>query len=143
MMECLHGNRRQVRPQKKAHFGFLGKSLVVNLFVRKTRAIHLRKPSQPGETPMSNSRFSKHIVDPMQTRFAEELHQKSGVPLGPCGLDEVKRFQTYLSEYQINVVSKEYMSSIIYTGPEQEKRIYLYMHNNHYDVINKMPGFLH
>ena len=86
----------------------------------------------------------KYIADhrkPMQTRFAEELHQKSGVPLGPCGLDEVKRFQTYLSEYQINVVSKEYMNSIIYTGPEQEKRIYLYMHNNHYDVITKMPGF--
>jgi hypothetical protein len=26
-------------------------------------------------------------------------------------------------------------------GPEKEKRIYLYMHNNHYDVITKMPGF--
>ena len=26
-------------------------------------------------------------------------------------------------------------------GPEKDKRIYLYMHNNHYDVITKMPGF--
>ena len=59
----------------------------------------------------------KYIADhrkPMQTRLAEELHQKSGVPLGPCGLDEVKHFQTYLSEYQINVVCKEYMNSIIF-----------------------------
>ena len=48
---------------KKAPFGFAGKSLVVNLFVQKTRAIRLRKPSQPGETPMSNNRFAKHIVD--------------------------------------------------------------------------------
>ena len=44
-------------------FGFVGKSLVVNLFVRKARAIHLKKPSQPGETPMSNNRFAKYIVD--------------------------------------------------------------------------------
>ena len=79
---------------------------------------------------------------PLQTRLAQELHQKSGVPLGPCGLDEVKQFQTYLSEYQINIVSKEHQNAILYSGPEQEKRIYLYLHDNHYDVITSMPGFL-
>ena len=42
---------------------------------------------------------------------------------------------------QINIVSKEYGNKIIYNGPEKEKKIYLYMHNNHYDVITKMPGF--
>ena len=88
----------------------------------------------------------KSIVDnrwAMQIRLAQELHQKASGPLGPCGLDEVKHFQAYLSEYQVNDVSKEYMNIIMYTGPEQEKRIYLYMHNNHYDVITKMPGFFH
>ena len=38
-------------------------------------------------------------------------------------------------------MSKEYGNKIIYAGPEKEKKIYLYMHNNHYDVITKMPGF--
>ena len=87
----------------------------------------------------------KSIVDhrrPLQTRIAQELHQKAGVPLGPCGLDEVKQFQTYLSDYQINIVSKEHQNAILYSGPEQEKRIYLYLHDNHYDVITSMPGFL-
>ena len=38
-------------------------------------------------------------------------------------------------------MSKEYNNKIIYSGPEKDKKIYLYMHNNHYDVITKMPGF--
>ena len=43
-------------------------------------------------------------------------------PQVPCGLDEVKQFQTYLSEHQINIVSKDHQNSIIYSGPEKEKR---------------------
>ena len=38
-------------------------------------------------------------------------------------------------------MSKEYDNKVIYGGPEKDKKIYLYMHNNHYDVITKMPGF--
>ena len=78
---------------------------------------------------------------PMQTRLARELHQNAGVLLGPCGIEQAKQFQAYLTEYQINIVSKEYENKIIYAGPEKDKKIYLYMHNNHYDVITKMPGF--
>ena len=77
----------------------------------------------------------------MQARLARELHQKASVPLGPCGLDEVKQFQTYLSDYQINIVLKEHQNALIYVGPEQEKRIYLYLHDGHYDVITTMLGF--
>ena len=77
----------------------------------------------------------------MQTRMAQELHTNAGVPMGPCGIEEAKQFQAYLAEYQINIVSKEYNNNIIYSGPDKDKKIYLYMHNNHYDVITKMPGF--
>ena len=78
---------------------------------------------------------------PMQTRLAQELHQNAGVPLGPCGIEEAKQFQVYLADLIISIVSKEYGNKIIYAGPEEDKKIYLYMHNNHYDVIIKMPGF--
>ncbi len=82
---------------------------------------------------------------PAQENAARELHQKAGVPFGPCGIPEVKQFQKYLPEYEINIVSMEHGESIIY--PEQPtdvetKRIYLCLHNNHYDVITTMPGFL-
>ena len=77
----------------------------------------------------------------MQTRLAHDLHEKANVSIGPCGLEEVKQFQTYLSDYQINIVSKDHQNSIIYSGPEKEKRIYLFLHDNHYDVITSMPVF--
>ena len=83
---------------------------------------------------LDNDQQHKSIVDhrrPMQTRLAQELHRNAGVPLGPCGIEEAKQFQLYLADYQIS----------IYAGPEKEKKIYLYMHNSHYDVITKMPGF--
>ncbi len=90
----------------------------------------------------------KHLVDhrrPAQEKAARKLHQKAAVPLGPCGISEVKQFQKYLPEYKINIVSMDHGNSIIY--PEcpidaETKRIYLYLHNNHYDVITTMPGFL-
>ena len=82
---------------------------------------------------------------PAQEKAARELHRKAGVPLGPCGIPEVKQFQKHLPEYEINIVSMDHGNSIIY--PEcpadvEVKRLYLYLHNNHYDVITTMPGFL-
>ena len=90
----------------------------------------------------SRDRLIRDHRRPLQARLAQELHQKADVPLGPCGMDEVKRFQTYLTEYQINIVSKDHQNSILYSGPEQEKRIYLFLHDNHYDVITSIPAFL-
>ena len=93
---------------------------------------------------LDNDSQYKYVADYrklMQTRLVQELHQNAGVPLGPCGLEEAKQFQAYLTDYQISIVSKEYSNKIIYAGPEKEKKIYLYMHNNHYDVITKMPAF--
>ena len=96
------------------------------------------------QTKVDNDPRDRQIQDhrrPMQTRMAQELHQNADVPFGPCGIEQAKQFQAYLSEYQISIVSKEYEDKIIYAGPEKDKRLYLYMHNNHCDVITKMPGF--
>ena len=43
----------------------------------------------------------------------------------------------------IRIQNKDEMclNSIIYSGPEKEKRIYLFLHDNHYDVITSMPAF--
>ena len=57
----------------------------------------------------------KNIVDHrrgMQTRLAQELHKLSGVPLGPCGSPEVKKFQAVLPEYQLSVVSTEHLNAL-------------------------------
>jgi hypothetical protein len=91
----------------------------------------------------NDSRY-KSIIDhrwPMQARLARELHEKANVLIGKCGIDEVKQFQTYLTEYEINIISKEHQNAIIFSGPDKEKRIYLFLHDNHYDVITSMPAF--
>ena len=90
----------------------------------------------------------KHLMDPerrTQERKAKELHESAKVPLGPCGLPEVELFQKYLTKYEINIVSPAHDNSIIYPPKpttSNAKPIYLHLHNNHYDVITTMPGFL-
>ena len=92
----------------------------------------------------------KQLIDsrrPVQEKAAKELHEAANVPLGPCGITEVKMFQKHLTQYEINIISMEHDNGIIYpstpTKPSTSnvKPIYLYLHNNHYDVITTMPGF--
>ena len=84
--------------------------------------------------------------DRVQGKKARELHTAANVPLGPCGIPEVELFQKYLTNYEINIVSGNHSSSIIYPPkPSTNNRvtpIYLYLHSNHYDVITSMSGFL-
>ena len=83
---------------------------------------------------------------PVQRQRALALHQAANVPLGPCDIDEVKLFQNYLVNYQIIVVSGTHNNSIIYPpqppGTDEKPVISLYYHNNHFDMITKLPGFL-
>ena len=74
----------------------------------------------------------------VQRTMAWDLYHSAGVPLTPCGIEEMKLFQAALPWYQLVVVS----GAIIYKGPETEKPIYLCYHSGHYDVITSMPAFL-
>ena len=93
----------------------------------------------------SNYDYLKRIDRAQQIR-ARKLHIEAGVPFGPCGLEEVKLFQRHLTRYEINIVSLLHNNAIIYPPKDQadpdKTPIYLALHNNHYDVITKMPGFL-
>ena len=83
---------------------------------------------------------------PVQLQRALDLHRAANVPLGPCGMDEVKLFQNYLTNYQIIVVSGDHNDSIIYPpqppDTDEKPTIGLYFHDNHFDVITSIPGFL-
>ena len=91
----------------------------------------------------------RHIKDSkghIQLQRALDLHQAANVPLGPCGMDEVKLFQQHLTNYQIIVVSGDHNNCIIYPpkppGTDEKPTINLYYHNNHFDLITSIPGFL-
>ena len=83
----------------------------------------------------------------IQFQRALDLHQAANVPLDiPCGLNEVNLFQQYLTNYQIIVVSGAHNNSIIYPseppGIDEKPTLALYYHNNHFDTITTLPGFL-
>ena len=91
----------------------------------------------------------RQIIDSkrhIQLDRALDLHQAANVPLGPCGMNEVKLFQQHLTNYQIIVVSGDHNNCIIYPpeppGTDEKPTINLYYHNNHFDVITSIPGFL-
>ena len=103
---------------------------------------HLLEELKEGMAPNDKVRF---ILRSEQLDTLD-LHQAANVPLGPCGIDEVKLFQNYLVNYQIIIVSGSHNNSIIYPpqppGTDEKPSISLYYHNNHFDVITKLPGFL-
>ena len=78
----------------------------------------------------------------IQEQLARDLHIKAGVPLTSCTLDHVKQFQMVLPDFQIHILSMEHFNAIVYQGPEGGIPIYLYNHNEHFDVITKVTGFL-
>ena len=80
---------------------------------------------------------------PVQERLAKELHRLAGIPKGPCGLPELKQFQTALPGYQIKVVSIDPPHMIIYAGSvPSDKIIRLIKEDDHYDGCNSFAGFL-
>ena len=106
-----------------------------------TAIAHVGK--DPKYSSYLNANKSKRSI---QSREAEKLHKKAGIPLHtPCGINEIKKFQKVLKDdYQIVVVSKDYFNGIIYSGASVRgaKKIILFHHANHYDVITSMPAFL-
>ena len=83
---------------------------------------------------------------PLQREKAFDLHEAANVPLGPCGLNEVALFQQYLTNYQIVIISGDHNNSVIYppqsSDTDEKPHLTLYLHGNHFDAINSVPGFL-
>ena len=77
----------------------------------------------------------------LQEDLARSLHKEARVPIGPCVLDQIKLFEIILNEYQFVVISVEHGHAIAHKGPQSNKQIKLLMHDGHFDVITKLPGF--
>ena len=68
------------------------------------------RPIVVAKAKYDNDPEYKNIVDhrgTKQGRLANELHESAGVPLGPYSIPEIKKFETALAGYQLNMVSKD------------------------------------
>ncbi|XP_078699560.1 uncharacterized protein LOC144926542 [Branchiostoma floridae x Branchiostoma belcheri] len=112
------------------------------------RALVVAKAKVDGHRDWLNIRKGRKI----QERLALELYHNAEVPLGSCGLEEIRKFQDYLADYQITVVSRNQFNQIIFQGPDvqdENKNLVLYHMKDeddpskaHYDVITNMKGFM-
>ena len=80
---------------------------------------------------------------PLQRTLAWDLHREANVPLGPCSYDALTSFSQApsLRGYQILLVDAHRSFHITTFGVPQDKQLILLHHQNHYDVITKLPGF--
>ena len=137
-----------VASRKRKHYGFkLSKFLDIKKSVIRIRNNDLlclaralvtdmtRQEKHPDWNSIRQGRQRQRIL-------AKELHEKAGVPEGLCGLPEVTKFQQVIEDYQIIVLSAEHFNAIVFEGPKRERQIYLYLCNNHYDVITSVSSFL-
>ena len=137
-----------VASRKRKHYGFqLSKFLDTKKCVIRIRNKDLLCLARTLVTDMA--RQEKHpechsirLGRQRQTILAKDLHQKAGVPEGFCGLPEVGKCQGVIENYQIVVLFADHFNAIIFEGPKREKQIYLYLYNNHYDIITSVSSFL-
>ena len=82
---------------------------------------------------------------PIQERLAKQLHQDAGVPEGPCGYEELEKFQAFLGPQGYKIIVVDYVScACLFQGKvdQHSKVIYLLKHENHYNGLRSMIAFL-
>ena len=78
-----------------------------------------------------------------QALQAKDLHTLADVPEGPCGIEELKKFQVALgSEYQLLVMSFCHPFMLIFKGPHARHQIRLVKADTHYHGCTSYPAFI-
>ena len=79
----------------------------------------------------------------LQTRKAYEIAFKLNLNVNePLGMNEIKKIEMFLENYQIIVLNGDNANEFDYVGPEKDKKIVLYLKDNHFDFIKSLPAFL-
>ena len=81
---------------------------------------------------------------PIQERWARLLHQEAGVPEGPCGFEELQKFQDYLGPqgYQLIVV-EPWKCLIVFTDAQYNQAPYfigVVKHQGKFDGLRSIPA---
>ena len=80
---------------------------------------------------------------PVQEKQARELHNQAGVAEGPCGIQQLEKFQKALGpRYQLIVMTRLKPFFIIFKGHDAPHQIRLLKSNEHYDGCTSFPAFI-
>ena len=79
----------------------------------------------------------------IQEDAARELCQQAGVDPGPCGWDEMQKFQQYLKPtYQLLVMCRTHPFFLFFRGDPAPKQICLIKSDDHYDGCTSFSAFV-
>ena len=79
----------------------------------------------------------------IQEEKAIELHELANVHRGPCGLEELEKFQQYLQPtYQLIVMCRTKPFPVFFKGPPADIQIKLIKSDTHYDGCSSYAAFL-
>ena len=75
---------------------------------------------------------------------AIELHKLAGVPAGKVAATDIQKFQDVLGpqNWRLVVYGLREPNGIIYEGKTGNQNLYLFFHNDHFDLIGKITGFV-
>ena len=76
-----------------------------------------------------------------QKELAVRLHRQASVRQGPCGYDELVKFQECLPEYRLILADADRAFHRKAFSPPGPPEIILLQEKDHYDVITSLPGF--
>ena len=100
------------------------------------------------ETLNKRWHYIRQSNKPLQKIEAEKLLKEAGVsPTQPVGIDEYRQIQTllYKKNYVIKVHNQHSKVEQVFEHPivtSESKIIHVYFHQNHYDYIKTITGFL-
>jgi hypothetical protein len=78
----------------------------------------------------------------LQSRLAYQLARSVNLNTElPIGIKEIKRVEHYLKDYQLFVIDADCMHGFIYVGKTREKKIFLYLKNQHYYMVKSLAAF--
>ena len=79
----------------------------------------------------------------VQEKAARELCQQAGVDPGPCGWEELNKFQEYLKPtYQLLVMCRTKPFFLVFKGEPAPKQICLLKSDDHYDACKSFSAFI-
>lgn len=143
-MERGSGTRRRLKPghKKKETFKLIKRTVVrIKNKDQKcaARAIVVAKAKLENHPRESTIRQGGRL----QTVLAESLHQDAGVPDGPCGYQELKKFQAVLPGYRVIVIygGRQYQCVAFSPASPNKKDLVLLHDDDHYDAVTSLPGF--
>lgn len=83
---------------------------------------------------------------PIQTRLAKLLHQEASVPEGPCGFEELEKFQASLGPQGYQLIVVEVSKCLLLFKDSQYNEapnvIQLVKVGNHYDILTSIPALM-